>query len=162
MLGHIDIQIEHKLQRDERRPERTRRGHLIEPGHLAELPLERRGHRRCHHGGTRPRIKRENLDRRIVNLRQRGNGKLPVRHGPSEQNRSHEQRSRDRAQNKWPGRIHQPCFPCFLFFGAPEGSESLPGAGALPPEPPAGPLGEALCTSTGVPACNRSCPSTTT
>src|SRR4029077_11939427 len=98
----------------------------------------------------------------IIHLRQRGNGQLPIRHSPSQQNRGHQQRSRDRAQNKWLGRIHQPCFPCIFFFGAPEGLESLPGAGALPLGPPPEPLGETSCTSTGVPACSRSCPSTTT
>src|SRR4029077_3210896 len=113
-------------------------------------------------GGTGPRIKREYLDGRIVHLRERGNRKLPVGHRPGQQNRGHEQRGRDRAQNKWPGWIHQLCFPCFLLFAVSERLELLPGAASLPMEPPAGALGEASCTSTGVPDCKRSCPSTTT
>ena len=45
LLGHVDIEIEVELQRDDRTAIGTRRGHLLQAGHLAELAFQRRGDR---------------------------------------------------------------------------------------------------------------------
>src|SRR6059058_3957476 len=58
----LNIDVEHELQGDEGASERTRRGHLIQPGDLAELAFERRGHRRSHDLGAAAGIKRLHLN----------------------------------------------------------------------------------------------------
>ena len=42
LFGDVERDIERELKRDDRRAGRARRTHLIETGHLTELPLERR------------------------------------------------------------------------------------------------------------------------
>ena len=64
-------QLEAELQRDDRAPPELVDVIWFKPGHLAELPLERRRDRRRHHVGARARIERDDLDRRVVDLRQR-------------------------------------------------------------------------------------------
>ena len=70
LLGHVDLVLERELQRDERRAEGAGGGHLPESRQLAELTLERRRHRRDHHVGARARVEGQDLDRRVVDLRQ--------------------------------------------------------------------------------------------
>ena len=86
-------------------------GHLLQPGHLAELPLQRRGHRRRHHVRTGARIKRHHLNGRIVHFRQRRDRQLLVRHAPGQQNADHQQRRRHRPEDECPGRTHLDGFP---------------------------------------------------
>jgi hypothetical protein len=43
LLGDVDVQAERELQRDDGRALGAGGEHLVQPGHLAELPLERRG-----------------------------------------------------------------------------------------------------------------------
>ena len=82
------------------------RGHLAQALHLAELPLQRRRNRGRRHIRTRARIKRQHLNGRIVDLRQRRNRQLRVRDDAHQQNRGHQQRRRNRPQNKWARRTH--------------------------------------------------------
>ena len=70
LLGDVEAEIETELQRDDRGAGRARRRHLVEAGHLAELPLQGSGHRRRHHFRARARIERLYLDGRIIDLRQ--------------------------------------------------------------------------------------------
>jgi hypothetical protein len=100
LFGHVEAQVEAELQRDDRRAGRTRRRHLVESRHLAELALERRGHRRGHDFGTRTRVQRRDLDRRIVDLGQRRQRQEPVCKDADEQDRRHQQRGCDRPQDE--------------------------------------------------------------
>ena len=79
LLGDVERELEGELQRDHRGAAGARRRHLVQPRHLAELALERRRDRRGHHVGTRARIERHDLDRRIVDLRQRRERQHAVR-----------------------------------------------------------------------------------
>ena len=54
LLGDVDIEVERELQCDHRTAGRTTGRHLVQAGHLPELPLERRGHR----GGAAPERQR--------------------------------------------------------------------------------------------------------
>ncbi len=56
--------------------------------------------------GLAPGIKRDNLDGRVVDLRQGGNRQLLVGDNAYQQQPRHQQRSRDRPKNKWPGNTH--------------------------------------------------------
>ncbi len=71
LLGDVDVEIEDELQRDDRAAKRARRRHLVQAGDLAELALERRRHRRRHHVRAGARIKRQHLNCRVIDLRQR-------------------------------------------------------------------------------------------
>ena len=61
------------------RPVGAGRGHLVQPGHLAELALQRRGDGGRHHVRAGAGIERDHLDRRVVDLRQRRDRQLPDR-----------------------------------------------------------------------------------
>ncbi len=100
LLGDIDVEAERELQRNDRTAIGTDGGHLLQPGNLAELPLERRGHGRRHHIRTRARIERHDLNDRIINLRQRGYRQLTVSNDPREQDSDHQQRRRYGPQNE--------------------------------------------------------------
>jgi hypothetical protein len=78
LFGNIDVEVQVELQGDDRAAERADGGHLIQPGNFAELPFERRGHRGGHHFGTAARVKGLNLDRRVVDLRQRRHRQLAI------------------------------------------------------------------------------------
>jgi len=88
------------LQRDDRGAAGTRGQHLIEALHLAKLHFERRRDRRGHDLGAAARIKGLDLDRRIVDRRQRGERQQAEGRGAREQNRDHQQSRRDRAQDE--------------------------------------------------------------
>ena len=135
LLGNVDVQIEIELERDNRGAERAVRGHLREPGHLPELALERSSYRRRHHVRTRARVERHHLDRRIVHLRQRRDGELPISDQPRKHQADHQQRSRDRPQYERARKIQ---------------GVVLPGGRA------------AVCTLTCAPCCSLSTPSVTT
>ena len=79
------------------------RRHLLQPRHLAELALERRGDRRRHDVRARAGIERHDLDRRIVDFRQRRDRQLPVRDDAGQQQPDHQQRGRDRPQDEGAG-----------------------------------------------------------
>ncbi len=71
LLGDVDVEIEDELQSDDRAAKRACRCHLVQAGDLAELALERRGHRRGHYLRAGARIKRQDLNCRVINLRKR-------------------------------------------------------------------------------------------
>src|SRR5260370_16874325 len=125
LLGHVDVELETELQRDDRAAVRTRRGHLVQARELAELPLERGCHGRGHHFGARAWIKRFYLNGRIIDLRQGGNRQLAVRDEAHQQNTHHQKRRGDWPQNERPG---------WTPSGFPRDSPSSPPS--LPPPPP--------------------------
>src|SRR5262249_13985593 len=147
LLGHVDVQLERELKGDQRAPERARRHHLVQPGHLPELPLEGRRHRRRHDRGARARVEREHLDDRIVDLRERGHRQLAIGDDAGEQDRDHQERGRDRAEDEEPG-IHAP--------GVGAGGCSFAGRSGAPA------VGSSVCTCTALPARSLSTPFTTT
>ena len=106
LLRHVERQVEAEGQRDHRGPARAGRGHAAEARHLAELAFERRGDRRGDHLRTGAGIQRDDLDRRVINLRQRRNGQHAVGEGARQQDGDHEQRGRDRTENERSGGIH--------------------------------------------------------
>jgi hypothetical protein len=69
LLSYINAQAEVELQRDDRTAIGARGGHLLQSGHLAELPLQRSGYRRGHHIRAGARVKRDDLDGRVIDLR---------------------------------------------------------------------------------------------
>ena len=81
-----------ELQHDDRDAAGAGRGHLAQALHLAELPLERRGHRGGHHVRAGAGIEREHLDGRVVDLRQRRDRQLRVGDDADQQDRDHQQR----------------------------------------------------------------------
>ena len=107
LLGDVEAEIETELQRDDRGAGRARRRHLVEAGHLAELPLQGSGHRRRHHFRAGARIEGLHLDRRIVDLRQGRERQERVGDDAGQQDRHHEQRRGDRTQNEGLGDVHR-------------------------------------------------------
>src|SRR5205085_7417969 len=140
-----------ELQRDHRGAAGARRQHLLQARRLAELALERRRDRRGHHLGARARIEGEYLDGRVIDLRQRRDRQLAIRDHANEQQRDHQQRSRNRPQDEKARRVHPPSF------------ERWRPPPALPGAAPAGGLisGRAEATSTCAPGRKRSTPSVT-
>jgi hypothetical protein len=108
LLGHVETEAQRELQCDHRAAARAGRGHLVQPGHLAEKPLERRRDRRRHHVGARPRIEREDLDGRVVHLGKGGDREQAVGEGAPQQQRGHEQGRRDRPQDEGARQVHGP------------------------------------------------------
>ena len=106
LLGDIDVETQIELQRDDRTAIGTDGSHLLQPGHLAELALERRGHRRRHHVRTGARVKRHDLNDRIVDFRQRRHRQLPVGDNAGQQNPHHQQRRGHGPENECPRRAH--------------------------------------------------------
>ena len=106
--------------------------HLLQAGHLAELPLQRSRDGRRHDLRAGAGIEGEHLDGRIIHLRQRGDRQLLVRHGAGQQDRGHEQRGRNRPQDELAGQVHF-----------------------------CGPFAPVVCSSTFAPSRRRSAPSTT-
>ena len=87
-------------------PAELDRRHLVEARHLAELHLERRGHRRGHHIGAGAGIERADLDRRVVDLGQRRERQEAVGDHADQHDRHHQQRRRHRPQDEQPRRVH--------------------------------------------------------
>jgi hypothetical protein len=75
--------------------ERARRRHRVDAGDRAELPLERRGHRRGHCLRRRPREIRNDLDGRKIDVRQVVDRQLLVGHHAEDQDGRHQQRGED-------------------------------------------------------------------
>src|SRR5208282_6630672 len=102
----IDIEIERKLQDDDRATVGTGGGHLAETRDLTELTLERSGDGRRHDIGIGAGIKGDDLNGWVIDFRQRRNRKLFVRNDTREHDRTHQKRCGYRPQNKWTRRIH--------------------------------------------------------
>ena len=80
LFRYVDVQFKRELQDNNRAAVRARRGHLVQPGNLPELPFERRGYRRRHYVRICPRIKRHHLNRGIVDFRKGRNRQLQIGH----------------------------------------------------------------------------------
>ena len=106
LLGDLDRLVEREPQRDDRGAARTGGRHLVEPGHLAELALERRGDRARHHLRARARIEREHPDGRVVHLRQRRDRQQPIGEQPRQQQRRHQQRRGDGPEDERARDVH--------------------------------------------------------
>ena len=105
-LGYVNGDGEIKLQHDHGSASGTGGGHLAQTLHFAELALERRRHRRRHHSGAGSRIKREYLNSRIIDFRQRGNRQLCIADNTDQKDGGHQQRGSYRPQYKWTRRTH--------------------------------------------------------
>src|SRR5208283_3655099 len=114
LLRNIDVQAQRELQHQHRIARRAGRRHLAQPLQLSALPLQRRRHRRRHHLRARPRIERQDLDRRIVHLRQRRHRQLRVSDNAHQHDGRHQQRRRNRTQNKRTGRAQGALLPLGL------------------------------------------------
>src|SRR5262249_26223482 len=132
------VEIQHKLQRDNRAAEGARRGHLVETGNLAELALEWRGDRRSHDVRAGPGIERQNLNGGIIHLRQCRDGQLLVGDKARQEQTHHQQAGGNRTQDERAGRTH---------LVLPGADKSLAGGGRA---------------STLLPSCSLSWPSITT
>ena len=95
--GAVDIAVEPELQRDARRAERALRGHFVDVGDLAEMPLERRGDRGRHRVGARARHVGLNRYDREIDLRQRRHRQLRIAESPASTTPTVKQRRRHRA-----------------------------------------------------------------
>ncbi len=100
LLGDVQRQVEVELQGDDRGAARADGGHALEVGHLAELPLQRRGHRCGHHFGAGARIEGLHLDGRVVDLGQGRQRQELERHQAAQQDRRHQQRGRHRTDDE--------------------------------------------------------------
>ena len=115
LFGHVDGERQVELQRDDRRPTRTRRVHLVQTGHLTELLFQGRGDGGRNDLGARAGIEGLYLDGRIGDLGQRRERQRPVGDGAHDQYRDHQQGRRDRSQDEDARRIH--CGVLFCFRG---------------------------------------------
>ena len=119
LLGNVEREVQTELQRDDGTASGARGGHLGEARHLAELALERRRDRRGHDIGACTGIEGADLDGRVIDLRQRGDRQLLVRHGSGKENSDHQERGCDRPLDEDAGDVHLLCLggvgaPLFL------------------------------------------------
>ena len=91
LLGNVDVFGQIELENDDRSALRAGGGHLVQAGHLAELPFQRSGDGGGHHVRAGAGIERDHLDDGIVHLRQRGDGQLFVGDKAREQNGHHQE-----------------------------------------------------------------------
>ena len=108
LLGDVETDVEPESKSDDRGAGRALRHHLTQARHLAELPLERRRHRRGHHLRARAGIEGLDLDRRIVDLGQGRERQEAEGDDADEQDRDHQETGRDRPIDEDAGRIHRP------------------------------------------------------
>ncbi len=111
LFGHVDVQAEIELQRDDRQPFGADGSHLLQPWNLAELTFQRRRNGRSHDVRIRARIGGGHLDGRVIHFRQRGNRQLAVGDSSRQQNADHQQRGGHRPQDKGSRRAHWDGFP---------------------------------------------------
>ena len=100
-FGHVERERKAELKHDDRHAAGAGRSHLAQPLHLAELAFQRRRYGGRHHIRAGAGIEGEHLDRRVIDLRQRGNRQLRESDDAHQQNCGHQQRSCDRPQNEW-------------------------------------------------------------
>ena len=96
LLRDIERQVQVELQRDHAAGGRAGRRHLLEPGHLAELALERGGDRGGHDVGARPGVEGLYLHGRVVDLGQGGDREQPVGDEAGQDDRDGEEGGGDR------------------------------------------------------------------
>ena len=102
LFGDVNVQVQLELKRNDGAAKGTGGGHLVQTRDLAELALERRGHRGGHDLRAGAGIKGLHLNRRVIDLRQGGDGQLPEGDPPNEKDADHQQGGGDRPQNKRP------------------------------------------------------------
>ena len=107
LLRDVEAQVERELERDDRGAGGARGRHLLQPGHLPELALERGRDRGRHHVRARAGVERLDLDRRVVDLGKRRERQEAVGDDPDDQDRRHEQRRRDRPEDEDSGGTHR-------------------------------------------------------
>ena len=90
LFGHVQAEVQAELQRDDRAATRTGRRHLFQAGHLPELAFQRGGDGGRHHVRTRARVEGDDLDGRVIHLREGGDRQLSVGQNAGEQNRRHQ------------------------------------------------------------------------
>ena len=106
LFGYVDRERQGELQGDDRRAGRTRRGHLAQARHLAELLFQRCGDGRRDDLGTRAWVKRLHLNGRVGHFGKRGQRQLQIGDGADDQDRNHQQRGRDRTQDEYARGVH--------------------------------------------------------
>ena len=104
--GAVDAAVEIELDGDAGGAERARRGDLGDAGNFAEPALQRRRHRRRHHGRIGAGPARGNPDGRIFHRRHAGDRQEAVGHHAGEKQPDREQRGADRAKDEGFGEAH--------------------------------------------------------
>ncbi len=97
----IDVAVQIELHGDAGRSQLAHRGHLVDAGDAAELPLQRSGYGRRHSLRTGAGQRSGYADNREVDLRQRGDRQLRVGQGSRQQQGKGQQRSGYRPLNRW-------------------------------------------------------------
>ena len=106
ILGRrIDGAAAVELQRDLGESRAAARSHLAQAGNLAELPFELGGDRRRHRVRVGPGYLGRYLDRRRIDLGQRGDGKQRVADDPQRHDRDHQKRGCDRPPDEFAGEV---------------------------------------------------------
>src|SRR5262249_13839745 len=141
----VDVARQVELNGDRAVAEDAARGHLGDAWDLPELAFQRLRDRGGHDLGAGSRELSRYLDRREIDLRQRGHRKQRVSRRPEKQNPGHQQRGRDRPRDKSAGKVH-------VDFPFARSETSAPGQ----------PLQAGLFTATRAPGCRRYCPAVTT
>src|SRR5262249_50331098 len=95
-----------ELESDDGASGGARRGHLVQPRELSELPFEGGRHRGGHDLGRRAGVEGHDLDRRVVDLRQRGDGELLEPDRSGDEQPGHQERGRDRPEDEGARRAH--------------------------------------------------------
>ena len=111
LLGDVDVECELELHDDDRDAAGAGGGHLAESGDLAELAFERRGDSGGDDVGAGSGVEGEDLDGGVVDLGQGRDRQLEVGDGAGQEDRHHEQRGCDRAEDEWFGWIHGAVLP---------------------------------------------------
>ena len=102
----IDVAVQVELHGDAGGAQLARRGHLVDAGDAAELPLQRSRHRGSHRLRTGARQRRADRDHREIDLRQRRNRKLHVGQGAGQKQGNGQQRGGDGPFDGWCGDVH--------------------------------------------------------
>ena len=108
-------QVQAELQGDDRGAGRALRGHLVQRGIWPNCRSSGAVTDEVITSGLAPGIEGLDLDRRIVDCRQRRDRQVEVRHHADEQDRQHQERRGDRPQDEEAGRVHGcscPSAPC--------------------------------------------------
>jgi hypothetical protein len=103
----IEIAPQVELQGDVGRTERALRAHRVEAVDRRKFGFERRRHRSRHRLGARAGQLCAHLNRRKVDVRQRRDRQLEVRHDPEGEDRDHHEARRDRPADEGAREVHQ-------------------------------------------------------
>ncbi len=104
--GAIDVATDAELQVDARGAERTRRGHLADIGDLAEMTLQRTGHRGCHVRRARARQGRLHRNGRNIDVRQRRDRQLEKGDSTGDNQPERQQSGGDGPTDRRAGKTH--------------------------------------------------------